>query len=93
MNIETKCPFCERELKSTSHALLYYTKLWDVWWRWNTCLINLLAENKDFVDVAMLIMNVGTPQDLEIFFATTWSIWYNRNRMVHESQCETPAQV
>ena len=93
VNIETKCPLCEREIESTSHALLYCTKLWDVWWSWNTCPIQLLAENKDFVDVAMLIMNAGTPQDLEILFATAWSIWYNRNRVVHESQCETPAQV
>ena len=85
VNIETKCPLCEREIESTSHALLYYTKLWDVWWSWNTCPIQLLAENRDFVDVAMLIMNAGTPQDLEILFATAWSIWYNRNRVVHET--------
>ena len=91
MNIETKCPICEREFESTSHALLYCTILWDVCWSWNTCPIQLLAENKDFMDVAMLTMNAGTPQDLEILFATVWSIWYNCNRVVHESQCETPA--
>ena len=51
VNIETKCPLCEREIESTSHALLYCTKLWDVWWSWNTCPIQLLAENKDFVHV------------------------------------------
>ncbi|KAK9993278.1 hypothetical protein SO802_022981 [Lithocarpus litseifolius] len=93
VNIETKCPLCEKELESTSHALLYCTKLWDVWWSWTTCPINLLAENKEFVEVALLIMYAGTPKDLETLFATAWSIWYNRNRVVHESQCETPAQV
>lgn len=86
MNIETKCPLYERELESTIHALLYCNKLWDVWWSWHTCPINILAGNKNFVDVAILILNAGTPHDLETFFATAWSIWYNRNQAFHDSQ-------
>ena len=66
-NIETKCPLYERELESTSHALLYCNKLWDVWWSWHTCPINILAGNKNFADVAILILNAGTPHDLETF--------------------------
>ena len=53
LNIETKCPPCEKALESTSHALIYCDKLWDVWWNWHACSIILLAGNKSFVDVAM----------------------------------------
>ena len=35
LNIETKCPLCEKALESTSHALIYCDKLWDGWWNWH----------------------------------------------------------
>ena len=31
-------------------------------------------------------MEAGTCHDLEIFFVTVWSIWYNRNQVAHEAQ-------
>lgn len=45
------------------------------------------------MDVAILILNAGIPHDLETLFVMAWSIWYNRNQVVHDSQCETPSQV
>ena len=41
--------------------------------------INLLAGNINFVDLALEILDAGTPLDLETLFATAWSIWYNWN--------------
>jgi len=38
------------------------------------------------VDVALRIMEARTSHDLEIFFVTVWSIWYNRNQVAHEAQ-------
>ena len=32
INTEAKCPLCEKALESTSHALLFCDRLWDVWW-------------------------------------------------------------
>ena len=32
LNIETRCPLCEKALESTSHALIHCDKLGDVWW-------------------------------------------------------------
>ena len=29
----------------------------------------------------------GTSQDIETFFLTAWSIWYNRNQKVFEDSC------
>ena len=77
INTKAKCPLCEKALESTGHALLYCDRLWNVWWNWQAYPINLLAENKNFVDVAMQILNASTHHDLETFFATAWSIWYN----------------
>ena len=70
INIEVKCPLCEKVVESTSHALLYYDRIWDVWWNWHDFPISLLAENKTFVDVALQILNTGTLHDLETFCAT-----------------------
>ena len=36
LNIEAKCPLYEKALESTSHALIYYDKLGDVWWNWQS---------------------------------------------------------
>ena len=93
LNIETKCPLCENVLESTSHALIYCDKLCDVWWSWQACLINLLAGNISFVDGALEILDAGTLQGLETFFATAWSIWYNWNQVIHESSVIPSSQI
>ncbi|KAK9989340.1 hypothetical protein SO802_029579 [Lithocarpus litseifolius] len=36
-------------------------------------------------DVVMQILENGTSHDLELFFVTAWSIWYNWNQVVHEA--------
>ena len=45
-----------------------------------------MFETNDVVDVALRIMEARTCHDLEIFFVTMWSIWYNRNQVAHEAQ-------
>ena len=45
------------------------------------------------VDLALEILDAGTPQDLETFFATAWSVWHNRNKVVHESDGSSPSQI
>ena len=86
IDVDATCPICGKEGESTKHALLYCKKICDVWWFWQSCPINLLAETNDVVDVALRIMEARTCHDLEIFFVTAWSIWYNRNQVAHETQ-------
>ena len=93
LNIEAKCPLCEKAFESTSHALIQCDKLGDVWWNWQTCPMNLLGRNINLVDLALEILDAGTPQDLETFFATAWSVWHNRNKVVHESDGSSPSQI
>lgn len=88
-----KCPLCEKVEESTSHALIYCEKNWDVWWNWHDCPISLFVGNKTVVDVALQILVSGTIQDLETFCATAWSIWYRRNQVIHESFDLPPSQV
>ena len=92
-NTEVNYPLCEKGVESTRHALLYCERNWDVWWNWHECLISLLVENKTFVDVALQILSRGTPFDLETLCATSWSIWYRRNKVVHDSLCLAPSQI
>ena len=86
IDVDASCPLCGKEGESTKHAILYCKKICDVWWFWQFCPINLLAETNDVVNVALRIMEAGTCHDLVIFFVTAWSIWYNRNRVAHEAQ-------
>ena len=84
VRIEGSCPLCEKGLESTKHALVRCSKAWEVWWSWQTCPLNLGEGNLDIIDLALRILEKGTDLDMEIFFVTAWSIWYNRNQVVHE---------
>ena len=55
--------------------------------------MNLLGRDINLVDIALEILEAGSPQDLEILFATAWSIWLNRNKVVHESGGSSPSQI
>ncbi|KAK9999142.1 hypothetical protein SO802_018745 [Lithocarpus litseifolius] len=93
VRIKGSCPLCEKGPESIKHALVHCSKAWEVWWSWQTCPINFGEGNLDVTDIAMQIMEKGSAMDLEIFFITTWSIWYNRNQVVHEQPYLTPSQV
>ena len=45
------------------------------------------------VDVALKILDAGSPGDLETLFATAWAIWFNRNQVVHEAKCIPHSQI
>ena len=55
--------------------------------------MNISINNNDILDVAMRFVAEGTTQDLETFFLTAWSIWYNRNQKAFEDSCTPPTQV
>ena len=93
IEVDAKCPLCEKAVESTKHALLYCGKICDVWWNWQSCPTNLLAETYDIVDVALQILESGASHDLETMFVTAWLIWYNRNQVVHESQGLPSTQI
>ena len=77
IGIDALYPLCGKAPKSTQHALIFCEKIWELWWHWQACPISLLVENHAFIDVAMQILEKGTSHDLELFFVTAWSIWYN----------------
>ena len=93
LNVEAKCTLHEKAIESASHALIYYDKLCEVWWNWQDCPINLLAKNICLVDLALKILDASTPLDLEILFAIAWSIWFNRNQVVHDSNGNLSYQI
>ena len=93
VRVEAECPLCEKAMESTSHALIYCDELCEVWWNWQDCPINLLVGNTCLVDLALKILDVGSPRDLETLFATAWAIWFNRNQVVHEAKCSPHSQI
>ncbi|XP_075670128.1 uncharacterized protein LOC142639875 [Castanea sativa] len=74
--VEAECPLYEKATESTSHAFIYCDKLCEVWWNWQGCPINLLAENLCLLDLALKILDAGSSADLETLFATAWAIWW-----------------
>ena len=51
-------------------------------------LVDLLNVNMNIIDIAMKIFESSTSQDLELFFGIAWAIWYDRNKIVHESSSQ-----
>ncbi|XP_023872147.1 uncharacterized protein LOC111984763 [Quercus suber] len=47
---------------------------------------------KSFLDSIPYILSHATLQDLELFFAIAWAVWFNRNRLVHEGNGLPPMQ-
>lgn len=93
IRINGLCPLCKKGLESIKHALIHCSKAWEVWWNWQTCPINLGDESLDITNIALRIMENETSLDLEIFLTTAWSIWYNRNQVVHKHSCLPSSQV
>lgn len=45
------------------------------------------------VDIALDIIENGSPNDLEFFFAVAWSVWWNRNQAIYEDAGFPPIQA
>ena len=89
IEVDAKCPLCEKAIESTEHALLYYGKICDVWWNWQSCPINMLVGTHDIVDVALQILESSTSHDLETLFVmlgrsgTTKTKWFMSLKASH----------
>ena len=60
---------------------------------WVDGLLDLLNVNTDIIDIAMKIFDTRTSRDLELFFGVALAIWYNRNKIVHESSSQFPDHI
>lgn len=87
------CPVCGNEAESLDHALLDCIFSSTVWSHWSENPLSIHGIKKSFLDSIIYILSHATLQDLELFFATAWAIWFNRNRLVHEGCGLPPMQV
>ncbi|KAL0000430.1 hypothetical protein SO802_014211 [Lithocarpus litseifolius] len=87
------CPLFDKAIESTAHALLLcdHTKL--TWVHWHYCPVEVTSSSRELVDIALDIIEKGSPNDLELFFAVAWSIWWNRNQAIHDDSDTPPSQV
>ena len=79
------CPVCGLEAKSIYHALFKCGGLKEIWDLWKECPIVIGAENMDFSDLALKLLDVGTPKDMELLVVVVWAIWYSRNLRVFKA--------
>ena len=47
----------------------------------------------EIIDATLKILKDVADQDLEIFFVTSWAIWYNGNQKVFEDVCNSATQI
>jgi len=87
------CPLCDRAIESTAHALLLCDHAKLTWAQWHNCPIEVTSSSQEPVDIALDIIEKGSPNDLELFFAMAWSIWWNRNQALHEDSGSPPSQI
>ena len=87
------CPLCDKAIETTAHALLHCDHAKITWAFWHNCRVDLSSPYCDLVDVALDFIAKGSPNDLELFFAVVWSIWWNRNQAIHEDSGFPPFQA
>lgn len=87
VNISPMCPICDQEMETTTHALIQCELAKQVWDRWQGRPMNMRGSQLlEITDAALKILE-GDNQDLEIYFVTSWAIWYNRNQKAFEDLC------
>ena len=77
------CPVCDEEPESLVHALISCDFALSVWSLWQDCPIDLLLKTKNFNDLVFQLCPSSSALNLELFFAISWSVWYNRNKLLH----------
>ena len=87
------CPVCGNDAESVYHALLRCDFSSLVWEFWLENPLRIQGFINSFLDSALSILSHSTLHDLEIFFATAWALWSNRNRIVHKDGGLSPLQV
>ena len=87
------CLVCGNEAENIDHALISCDFSSLVWNLWLENLLRMQGFGKSFLDSALFILSHLTPQNLELFFATAWALWSNRNRIVHKDDSLSPLQV
>lgn len=87
------CHVCGNGAESIDHALLHCDFSSLVWELWLENPLHTQGFKNSFLDSALFILSHSTLHDLEIFFATAWALWSNRNRIVHKDNGLSPLQV
>ncbi|XP_050249054.1 uncharacterized protein LOC126696338 [Quercus robur] len=83
-------PLCDKAIETTAHALLHCDHAKMTWAFWYNCPVDLSSSYGDLVDIALDFIAKGSPNDLELFFAVAWSIWWNHNQAIHEDSGSPP---
>ena len=92
MNTDGLCPVYGQEVESIYHALFKCAGVKNVWELWKECPMVLGAENMDFSDLALKMLECGTSRDMELLVVVAWAIWCSRNLRVFEV-CQGVDQV
>ena len=93
MNTDGLCPVCGLEVESIFHALFNCSVVKETWNLWKECPIDNGVETLDFADVALKLLDAGTPRDMEVLVVVAWANWHNRNLRVFESISQGAEQV
>ena len=87
------CPVCDEEAENLYHALISCDFALSVWSLWQDCPTELFMNVKDFNDLVLHFCSPSLEKHLVFFFAIAWSIWHNRNKIIHDEHGLPPNQI
>ena len=87
------CPICDEEPESLIHGLISCEFALSVWSLWHDCPMDQLLKAKTFNDLVLHFCSSTSALFLELFFAISWSVWYNRNKLLHGETGLPPLQI
>ena len=83
-------PLCDKAIESTTHALFLCDHAKLTWAQWHICPVDVTSSSREPVDIALDFIENNSSNDLELFFAVAWSIWWNRNQALFDDSSTSP---
>ncbi|XP_073288522.1 uncharacterized protein [Primulina huaijiensis] len=93
ISIDTSCPRCHYFPEHSFHALWNFSGAKYVWLESAMWLILARFKGRSFMDLWSWITLNGTRDDLGSVAMVSWSIWLDRNQLVHQGKALPPKDV
>ena len=87
---DNTCHCCQRAPKTVIHAIWECLVSQDVWVGNSTVMQKFTTNCNDFMQLFEALMNSLDAAGMELLLAQAWTVWNQRNMMVHGEQMKDP---
>lgn len=90
ITLDNTCHCCKRASETSIHAIWDCGAAQDVWARSLTLLWKCSTNHSDFMQLFEFLLDRLSAIELELFLVQAWTIWNQRNVVVHGGQMKDP---